>query len=67
MLVAIVSQNSFVFLWGIAQFSRHKLQNGVSHKCACVKISANWVFGEGVDSARGVTVAIVRAMVHATQ
>ena len=27
------------FLWGIAQLSRHTLQNGVSHRCACVKLS----------------------------
>ena len=40
-LVAILSQNSFVFvLWGIAQISRDMLQNGVSHRCACVKQSA---------------------------
>ena len=39
--VAIVSQNVFVlvFLWGIAQLSRDTLQNGVSHRCACVKLS----------------------------
>ena len=24
-------------LWGIAQLSRDMLQNGVSHRCACVK------------------------------
>ena len=54
MLVAIVSQNSFVLVfmghraiivryvakWGIAQLSRDTLQNGVSHRCACVKLSA---------------------------
>ena len=40
MLVAIVSQNYLVLvLWGIAQISRNMLQNGVSRRCACVKIS----------------------------
>ena len=41
MLAAIVSQNSFVlvFAGGIAQLSRDTLQNGVSHRCACVKLS----------------------------
>ena len=41
MLVAIVSQNSesCLFLWGIAQLSRDTLQNGVSQRCACVKLS----------------------------
>ena len=39
--VAIVSQNSFVLvLWGIAQLSCDTLQNGLSHRCACVKLSA---------------------------
>ena len=27
------------FLWGITQLSRDMLQNGVSHKCASVKLS----------------------------
>ena len=27
------------FLWGSAQSSRDTLQNGVSHRCACVKLS----------------------------
>ena len=27
------------FLWGIAQLSRDMLQNGVSHRCTCVKLS----------------------------
>ena len=31
---------SCLFLWGIAQLSRDMLQNGVSHRCACVKLSA---------------------------
>ena len=26
-------------LWGVAQLSRHTLQNEVSHRCACVKLS----------------------------
>ena len=40
-LAAIVSQNSFVlvFVGGTAQLSRDMLQNGVSHRCACVKLS----------------------------
>ena len=44
-LVVIVSQNSFVlvffffFLCGIAQLLRDTLQNGVSHRCACEKLS----------------------------
>ena len=50
-LVAIVSQKYFVLvLWGIAQLSRDTLQNGVSHRCACVKLSAKGgyrtIFGE---------------------
>ena len=28
-----------LFLWGIAQLLRDALQNGVSHRCACVKLS----------------------------
>ena len=28
------------FLWGIAHLSRDMLQNGVSQRCACVKLSA---------------------------
>ena len=28
-----------LFSWGIAQLSRDILQNGVSHRCACVKLS----------------------------
>ena len=28
-----------LFFWGIAQLSRDTLQNGVSHGCACVKVS----------------------------
>ena len=28
-----------LFLWGIAQLSRDMLHNGVSHRCACVKLS----------------------------
>ena len=43
MLVAIVSNIFFVlgffFVWGIAQLSRDTLQNGVSHRCACVNLS----------------------------
>ena len=40
-LVAIVSQNLFVLVFmGIAQLSRDMLQNGVSHRCAYVKLSA---------------------------
>ena len=41
LLSAIVSQNSFraFFSWGIAQLSRDTLQNGVSHRCACVNLS----------------------------
>ena len=37
-----VSQNSFVLVLvgGIAQSSRDTLQNGVSHRCACVNLSA---------------------------
>ena len=36
-----VSQNHVVLvLWGIAQFSCDMLQNGVSHRCACVKLGA---------------------------
>ena len=27
------------FSWGIAQLSRDTLQNGVSHRCACVKLN----------------------------
>ena len=39
-LVAIVSQNSFVHvLWDFAQLSRDTLQNGVSRGCVCVKLS----------------------------
>ena len=43
-LAAIVSQNSFVLVFvggggGIAQLSRDILQNGVSHRCAFVKLS----------------------------
>ena len=26
------------FFWGIAQLSRDALQNGVSHRCVCVKL-----------------------------
>ena len=39
-LVAIVSQNSFVlgFWRGIAQLSRDMLQHGVSCRCVCVKL-----------------------------
>ena len=39
-LVAIVSQNCFVlvFMW-YRTLSRDTLQNGVSHGCACVKLS----------------------------
>ena len=29
----------FPILWGITQLSRDMLQNGVSHRCACVKLS----------------------------
>ena len=40
-LAAIVSQNSCVLVFmGIAQLSRDMLQNGVSHRCACVKLIA---------------------------
>ena len=36
----IVSQNVFVLVFmGIAQYLRDMLQNGVSHRCACVKLS----------------------------
>ena len=40
-LVAIVSQNSFVlaFMGYRTIIARNTLQNGVSHKCACVKLS----------------------------
>ena len=39
-LAAIVSQMfSCLFSWGIAQVSRDMLQNGVSDRCACVKLS----------------------------
>ena len=43
-LTAIVSQNAFVLVFvggggAIAQLSRDMLQNGVSHRCACVKLS----------------------------
>ena len=31
---------SCLFVWGIAQLSRDMLQNGVSHRCAFVKLSA---------------------------
>ena len=41
MLLAIVSQTHFraCFLWGIAQLSRDTLQNGLSHRCVCAKLS----------------------------
>ena len=29
-----------LFSWDITQLSRDTLQNGVSHRCACVKLSA---------------------------
>ena len=40
-LATIISQNSsvLVFMGGIAQISRDTLQSGVSHRCACVKLS----------------------------
>ena len=34
---------SCLLLWGIAQLSRDMLQNGVSHRCACVKLSTKGV------------------------
>ena len=44
MLVAIVSQNSFVLVflggrWFSAQLSSDMFYNGVLHRCACVKLS----------------------------
>ena len=40
-LVAIVSQSTFVLVFrGIAQLSRDMSQNGVSHRCAFVKLSS---------------------------
>ena len=36
------------FLWGLAQLSRDTLQNGVSHRCACVNPSTKRGFGSGV-------------------
>ena len=45
MLAAIVSQNSFAFVFvGIAQLLRDMLQNGVSHRCAYVKLSTKGVY-----------------------
>ena len=40
-LEEILSQKLFraCFLWGIAHLSRDTLQNGVSHRCVCVKLS----------------------------
>ena len=38
--IAIVFQNSCVLVGGLAHLSRDALQNGISHSCACVKISA---------------------------
>ena len=40
-LVAIVSQNFIVLVFmGYRTLSRDMLQNGVSHRCACVEVSA---------------------------
>ena len=41
--VAIVSQNSFVLaLMGYSTIIARYVANGISHKCACVKLSTNW-------------------------
>ena len=36
---SIAKLSRVCFLWGIAQWSRDTLQNGVSHGCVCVKLS----------------------------
>ena len=51
-LVAIVSPNSFVLVFlGYRTISRDMLQNGVSQRCACVKLSTNRGYHTSLGSA----------------
>ena len=57
--VVIVSQNYFVlFSWGITQLSRDMLQDGVSHSCACEKVSP--IGGAGVSHHSGGALASLK-------
>ena len=46
-----------LFSWSIAQSSRHMLQNGVSHRCACVKLSTK---GGGIAPFWGVLTSLIK-------